>query len=103
MLTVIVSYQIKPEFSKQNKKNIEQFLNEFKHLDAANFSYTFYTKDDNITFVQHSIYNNEKVQTKKLNVPSFKQFQRLRDESGINGTHNVEILNFIGSSKEIFD
>ncbi len=103
MITVIVSYQIKPEFSEQNKKNIEKFLNDFKQLDAANFSYVVYTKDDNVTFIHYSTYKNEKVQTEILNVPSFKEFQWLRDESGLNGTHKVEVLNFIGSSKEIFN
>jgi quinol monooxygenase YgiN len=103
MIAVIVSYQVKPEFTEQNKKNIEQFLNDFRQLDATTFSYTVYTKDDNVTFVHYSTYKNEKVQTEILNVPSFKEFQRLRDESGLNGTHKVEILNFIGSSKKIFE
>lgn len=103
MITVIVSYQIKPEFSEQNKQNIQKFLNDFKQLDPATFSYNVYTKEDNLTFIHYSTYKNEEVQNEILNIPSFKEFQILRDESGLNGTHKVEILNFVGSSREIFE
>jgi uncharacterized protein YbcV (DUF1398 family) len=102
MVTVIVTYQVKSEFVEQNRKNIQKFLNDFKNLDSADFRYNVYTKDDNITFVHYSTYRNEKIQTEILNVTSFKEFQRLRDESGLNGTHKVEALNFIGSANETF-
>jgi cell fate (sporulation/competence/biofilm development) regulator YmcA (YheA/YmcA/DUF963 family) len=100
MISVIVSYKVKPEFVEQNKQNIHKFLKDFKDLDTSAFQYTIYTKEDNLTFVHHSIYKNEKIQTELLNVPSFKEFQRLRDESGLNGTHKVEILNVVGSTNE---
>ena len=64
MIGVIVSYQVKPEFAEQNKKNIEQFLNDFRQLDSATFSYTVYTKDDNVTFVHYSTYKNERCRKK---------------------------------------
>lgn len=102
MITVIVTYQVKAEFADENKNNIQQFLKDFKKLDPADFRYTVFTKKDNVTFVHYSSYRNEKVQTEILNVPSFKEFQRLRDESGLNGTHKVEVLNFIGSSQDNF-
>ena len=98
MITVIVTYRVRPEFVAQNTANIQKFLNDFKKLDAADFQYNVYTKDDKVTFVHYSTYRDEKVQTKILNVPSFKEFQRLRDESGLNGTHKVEVLTFVGSN-----
>lgn len=100
MITVIVTYKVKPEFAEQNKLNINQFLSDFKKLDNSNFQYNVYTKDDNVTFVHYSTYKDEKIQTEILNIPTFKEFQRLRDESGLNGTHQVEILTYIGSSSE---
>lgn len=100
MISVIVSYKVKPEFVEQNKQHIQQFLKDFKTLDTSGFEYNVYTKDDNLTFVHHSIYKDEKIQTEVLNVPSFKEFQRLRDESGLNGTHKVEVLNVVGSTNE---
>ena len=100
MISVIVTYQVKPEFVDQNKQNIQRFLKDFKELDTSDFQYNVYTKDDNVTFVHHSIYKNEKVQTELLNVASFLEFQRIRDESGLNGTHKVEILKIVGSTNE---
>ena len=100
MIAVIVTYTVKPEFVEQNKQHIQQFLKDFKELDTAGFEYNVYTKEDNLTFVHHSIYRDEKIQTEVLNVPSFKEFQRLRDESGLNGTHKVEVLSTLGSTNE---
>ena len=101
MINVIVTYKVKPAFVEENKKNIQKFLDDFKKLDTSSFQYNIYTKEDNATFVHYSTYRNEEVQTEILNVPSFKEFQRLRDESGLNGTHTVEILTYVGSSSEI--
>jgi quinol monooxygenase YgiN len=100
MIAVIVTYKVKPEFVEQNKRHIQQFLKDFKQLDTSGFEYNVYTKEDNLTFVHHSIYRDEKIQAEVLNVPSFKEFQRLRDESGLNDTHKVEVLNVIGSTNE---
>lgn len=95
MITLIVSYTVRPEYVEQNKKNIQEFLKDFKQLDTADFQYNVHTKDDNVTFVHYSAYKNEEVQKRILNVPSFKEFQRQRDESGLNDTHKVEVLTFI--------
>lgn len=100
MIAVIVTYTVKPEYVEQNKQHIQQFLKDFKELDTSGFEYNVYTKDDNLTFVHHSIYRDEKIQTEVLNVPSFKEFQRLRDESGLNDSHKVEVLNLVGSTNE---
>jgi hypothetical protein len=100
MISVIVTYTVKPEFVEQNKQHIQQFLKDFKALDTSSFVYSVYTKEDGLTFVHHSIYKDETIQTEVLNVPSFKEFQRLRDESGLNGTHKVEVLSLVGSTNE---
>lgn len=103
MINVIVTYKVKPDFVEQNKSNIHEFLNDFKKLDCSDFQYNVYLKDDNLTFVHCSTYKDEKIQTEILNVPPFKEFQKLRDESGLNGTHQVEVLTFVGSSKNIIN
>jgi len=95
MINVIVSYTVKPEFVSQNKANIQKFLNDFKNLDQETFEYKVYVKEDGITFLHYSNYINEDVQHEVLNVPSFKEFQKLRDESGLNNSHKVEILQSI--------
>jgi quinol monooxygenase YgiN len=92
MINVIVSYTVKPEFVSENKNNIQKFLNDFKTLDQTKFEYKVFVKEDGVTFVHFSNYENEEVQNEVLNVPSFKEFQRLRDESGLNDSHKVEFL-----------
>lgn len=95
MINVIVSYTVNPDFVSENKVNIQKFLNDFKILDQSTFEYKVFIKEDNVTFVHYSNYINEEVQHEVLNVPSFKEFQRVRDESGLNGSHKVEILQSI--------
>ncbi|KPE49867.1 hypothetical protein [Chryseobacterium indologenes] len=95
MINVMVTYTVKPEFVSENKANIQKFLDDFQNLDQETFEYKVYVKEDGVTFLHYSSYINEEVQHEVLNVPSFKNFQRLRDESGLNGSHKVEILQSI--------
>lgn len=95
MINVIVTYTVNPEYVSENKTHIQKFLDDFKNLNQETFEYKVYVKEDGVTFLHYSNYINEEVQHEVLNVPSFKEFQRLRDESGLNGTHKVEILQSI--------
>lgn len=99
MIYVTVTYRVKPDFAAKNKANIHKFLIDFKMLDISEFVYSVFLKEDGVTFVHTSSYSDEKVQNKVLNVPSFLEFQRQRDESGLNNSHQVEILEFLGDSK----
>lgn len=98
MINVIVSYRVKPEFVKENEANIRRYLEDLRKLDTQKFRYEVFTKEDGVTFVHFASYHNETVQNEILNVPSFKEFQRLRDESDLDGTHKLEVLNFVGSA-----
>jgi hypothetical protein len=97
MISVLVTYQVKPEFAEQNKANIERFLNDFEQLDSSKFKYSVLVKEDGVSFVHYSLYSDENMQNELLNVPSFKAFQEMRDASGLNNSHKVEILRSIGS------
>ena len=97
MISVIVTYQVKPEFAEQNKANIQRFLNDFEQLDATKFKYSVFTKEDGVSFVHYSQYSDEVMQNELLNVPSFKAFQKMRDASGLDGSHRVEVLQSVGS------
>ncbi|MNU56617.1 hypothetical protein D3C71_457160 [compost metagenome] len=96
MINVIVTYTVKPEFVSENKSNIQKFLNDFKNLDQSKFEYKVFVKEDGVTFAHFSNYENEEVQNMVLNIPSFKEFQRVRDESGLNDSHQVEFLKSVG-------
>lgn len=95
MINVIVSYTVNPEFVPTNKANIQKFLEDFKNLDQSTFEYKVFVKEDGVTFLHYSNYINEDVQHEVLNIPSFKEFQRVRDESGLNDSHKVELLQSI--------
>lgn len=101
MISVIVTYQVKPEFVEQNKANIQTFLADFQKLDASKFKYTVLLKEDGVSFVHYSQYSDEKMQNELLNVPSFKAFQQIRDESGLNDSHRVEVFQLVGSEGKI--
>ncbi|RNA61651.1 hypothetical protein D1631_06775 [Chryseobacterium nematophagum] len=95
MINVIVTYTVKPEFVSENKTNIRKFLEDFKNLNQSTFEYKVYIKEDGVTFLHYSNYINKEVQHEVLNIPSFKDFQRLRDESGLQDSHKVEVLQSI--------
>ena len=98
MISVKVTYTVNPDFVAQNKTNIKIFLEEFKKLNPSDFKYDVFLCDDGITFLHLSSYKNEEIQNYILNVPSFKNFQKERDESGLDNSHKFEMLKHIGSS-----
>lgn len=101
MISVKVSYTVKPAFVEQNKQNISTFLSDFKKMVNSNFLYNVYLEADGLTFLHISMYENEDAQKEVLQIPSFLQFQKERDESGLNDSHKLETLTFIGSSLSV--
>lgn len=101
MIHVIVSYTVNPEFVTENKKNISVFLNDFKQLDQSRFNYAVFLNDDGITFTHVSNYKDEQIQNEVLNTPSFLNFQKMRDDSGLNNSHKVQVLEYVGSTHPV--
>ena len=101
MINVIVSYQVKPEFVTENKSNIENFLKSFKNLDNEKFNYSVFLNNDGVTFTHISNYQDEHIQKEVLNTPTFLEFQKKRDDSGLNNSHQVQVLEYIGSTNNI--
>lgn len=102
MITALVTYTVKPEFVETNNANIRKFMEDFQQLDSKNFSYNVFVKKDGVTFVHMSSYSDENVQQHILNIPSFVEFQNKRDESGLDGSHGVTLLDHVTSSRDIF-
>ncbi len=102
MIAVKVTYTVKPEFVAQNKQNIDAFMADFRKMDNNDFRYNAYLCNDGVTFVHMSHYKNEEIQKQLLNTPSFLEFQKQRDESGLNGSHQVDVMEPAGASHEIF-
>ena len=103
MINVLVRYKVRPDFAQKNKANIQNFLRDFEALDQENFKYSVFVKDDGVTFLHQSLYKNKRVQDELLNVPSFLEFQKARDESGLDGSHEVQVLSFVGSSGNLIN
>lgn len=100
MISIIVTYKINNEFVEQNKSNVAKFIRDFEELDTSQFQYNVFTKEDGLTFVHHSLYKNKQIQRDILNVPSFLEFQKQRDEIGLQGEPKIEIVNLIESSEK---
>ena len=98
MISVKVTYTVKPEFVTRNLDNIRNFLADFQAMED-DFQYNVYLLEDGVTFLHISSYANLAVQEKVLSVVSFKRFQEKRDaEGGLDGSHVLEHLTFVGSS-----
>jgi len=90
MITVTVTYTVKPSFAKQNLENIRRFMNDFKQMEG--FQYAVYTAADGNTFTHISHHRDEAIQQAVLAVPSFLAFQQQRDASGLVGAPQIEVL-----------
>ena len=101
MIHVIVSYRVKPQFVEQNKLNIARFLKNFQDLDQNKFNYKVLLNPDGQTFTHISHYENVDMQQEILNEPSFLDFQKQRDGSGLDGSHQVQVLEYIGSAGKL--
>jgi hypothetical protein len=101
MINIKVTYTVKPEFVAKNKENINRFLRDFKKMNPSDFRYDVYLCEDGVTFLHLSMYKDKKIQDEVLNIKSFKAFQQERDASGLNNSHKIETLDFVGSSFEI--
>jgi hypothetical protein len=101
MIIVKVTYTVKSSFTEKNKENIQLFMDDFKRLNDGTFRYNAYVYGDGKTFVHLSHYDNENIQNKLLATPSFVSFQKQRDESGLEGSPQIEVLRLVASSHDI--
>lgn len=102
MIFVKVTYTVKPEFIQKNQENINSFMTDFKKMNSNEFRYTVFLGDDGKTFIHLSMYQNEAIQKRLLDVPLFKSFQQQRDESGLEVEPAIEVMKFVASSHDIF-
>jgi hypothetical protein len=98
MISVKVTYTVNADFVAENKQNIATFLSDFGQINNGEFLYEVFLLADGVTFMHISQYRDEAVQQDVLAVPSFVEFQRKRDDSGLSGSHHIEVMEFIGSA-----
>lgn len=102
MIIVKVAYTVKPDFVQKNQENINLFMVDFKKLNSNDFQYVSYLCEDGKTFVHLSHYKNEEIQKHLLQIPSFLAFQKHRDESGLEGLPQIEVMQLVASSQDLF-
>ncbi len=98
-----VTYTVKAEFVQKNQENINLFMADFKKMNSTDFRYTAYLCADDKTFVHLSHYQNDEIQKQLLAVPSFKSFQKQRDDSGLEVSPKIEMMQLIDTSFNIFN
>ena len=103
MITVKVTYTVKPEFVQKNQENINLFMDDFRSLNSTDFQYASYLCGDGKTFVHLSHYKNEDIQKNLLQVPSFLSFQKQRDDSGLEVSPQIEWMQLVASSQDLIN
>lgn len=103
MIIVKVTYTVKLDFVQKNQQNISDFLKDFKQINSNDFRYIVYLGDDKKTFTHISMYKNEVIQKELLAVKSFKSFQEQRNNSSLEISENIEIMELVGASYDIFN
>jgi hypothetical protein len=102
MITVKVTYTVKPIFAATNQKNIQAFMSDVRKINDPDLRYQAYLGGDGKTFVHLASYANERAQKELLTLESFKYFQQQRDESGLEGQPEIETMYLVASSHDIF-
>ena len=103
MIIVKVTYTVNPDFANKNQENINEFLKDFKKIKSNDFRYIVYKGDDKKTFTHISMYQNEAIQKELLAVQSFKSFQQQRNNSSLEISENIEMMELAGTSYDIFN
>lgn len=103
MKTVKVTYTVKPSFVEQNKENVATFINDLKKLNNPDLRYGAFLKEDGKTFVHISSYKNEETQKVLFELPSFREFQKQRDSSGLELEPQIETLAHIATTAPTLD
>src|SRR3546814_4191727 len=101
MITVKVTYTVKSDFVQQNQENIQLFMVDFKKMNSNEFRYVSYLCSDGKTFVHLSHYKNEEIQKSVLQTSSFLAFQKQRDESGLEGSPEIQVMTIVESVQPI--
>jgi hypothetical protein len=102
MKIVKVSYTTKAEFAEQNQTNIKTVMNDLQKLNHSGLNYNACLSADGKTFIHTAFFNTDEDQKILNELPSFKQFQE-QLKTGLETPPKQELLNLVGSSKNIFN
>jgi hypothetical protein len=102
MKIVKVTYTTKAEYSEKNQNNIKHVMNDLQNINNKNINYNSCIGADKKTFIHTAFFKTEEDEKVLLGLESFKIFQEQLKASGPEVSSKQEILNLVGTSKEIF-
>jgi hypothetical protein len=103
MKIVRVTYTTKAEFAAQNQSNIKNVMTDLQKLNHSGINYNACLSADGKTFTHTAFFKSDEDQKILNELPSFKHFQEQLKSSGLEVPPRQELLNLVGSSKNIFN
>jgi quinol monooxygenase YgiN len=102
MKVIKVTYTVQPGFAGVNKENIKQFILDLKRINDPHLRYHVFQSLDGKTFMHFAEYNSEDAQKTLLELPSFLDFQKQRDEH-LETEPVIETLQFVDATYTLFN
>ena len=102
MKIVKVTYTTKEEFAEQNKNNIKNVMTDLQKLNHPGINYNACVSADGKTFIHTAFFRSDEEQKILNELFSFKYFQEQLKSNGFETPPKQELLNLVGSSKDIF-
>jgi hypothetical protein len=102
MKIIKVTYTVQPQFAEQNKTNIQAVMSDLQKLNAPGINYNACLGADGKTFIHTAFFENDEDQKTLNELPSFKYFQEQLKASAPETPPKPEMLNLVGSSKNVF-
>ena len=103
MKIVKVIYTTKAEYAEQNQNNIKNVMADLQKLNHQGINYNACLGADGKTFIHTAFFKSDDDQKLLNELPSFKYFQDQLKSVGLEVPPKQELLNLIGSSKNIFN
>ena len=102
MKIVRVIYTAHTEFAEQNQSNIKNVMTDLQKLNQSGINYNACISADGKTFTHTAFFKSDDDQKILNELPSFKHFQEQLKSNGFEAPPKQELLNLVGSSKNIF-
>lgn len=102
MKIVRVTYTTKAEYADQNQNNIKNVMSDLQKMNHPGINYNACLGPDGKTFTHTAFFISEDDQKVLNELPSFINFQAQLRSGGLEVPPKQELLNLVGSSKDIF-
>ena len=102
MKIVRVTYTTTSEYAEQNQGNIKNVMTDLQKLNNPGINYNACLSADGKTFTHTAFFKSDEDEKVLIQLPTFKHFQEQLKSSGLEVPPKQELLNLVGSSKNIF-